>query len=111
MPPQGAAARLHQQIAFAGRRGFHRDTRGIAGLIGGFVDLQFDLIRTQRAGAVGVVLPPVTCLETHAADDVVTGMHFKTIGAPLYRETDFLAAARRNADALLLFLQIFFIVT
>ena len=79
---------------------------GVTRLVSRFIQLQSDLIGTQRARAVGVVLPVITRLEPHAADDILARLHFQSVVAPLDREADFSAAVSRDRDNAFIFLQI-----
>ncbi len=110
LTPQGAAARLHHQIAFARRWRLHLNMGGLAGPQHGFIQFELHLIGPQRAGAVGVVLPPVARAELHAGDNLLAGLHFETIGAPLYRETHLSAAAGGQRNTLRVLLQILLVV-
>lgn len=79
---------------------------GVARLVSRFVQLQSDLIRAQCTRAVGVILPVITGLEPHAADDFPARLHFQPVVAPLDREADFGAAISRDRDGAFIFLQI-----
>ena len=108
-PPQRPFAGFNHRIAFTCRRGGNVQLDGIPWLIGRFVQLQGDAIRSRCAGAVAVVLPAVARPEAHAAHCIIRGFNLQTVGAPLHREAHFPRFVRGQIQRLLAFDQIFLI--
>ncbi|MNC07861.1 hypothetical protein D3C75_554200 [compost metagenome] len=108
-PPQRSFAGFDHRIAFPCRRGGNVQLDAVPRLIGRFIQLQGDAIRTRRARAVAVILPAVTGPEAQAADRFVRGFDLQTIRAPLNREAHFAGLVRGQIQDLLTFDQIFLI--
>ncbi len=109
LPPQRTIAGLHHRIALTGSGGSNMQLDGIAGLIGGLIELQGDAVRTRRIRPVVIILPAVTCPEAHAADCLIRRFDLKAVGTPLYGEADFTGLIRRQVERLLALHQILLI--
>jgi hypothetical protein len=81
-PPERPFTGFDHRVTLTGGRGGNVQLNRIARLVRRFVYLQRHAIRARRAAAFAIILPAITCPETHAADGIVRCFDFQAIGTP-----------------------------
>ena len=112
LPPQRAVTGFQKHIAFTGLRCGHIQFNFITGVIIWFIQFQFHLIRANRTGTAGVILPGVPSPETHAAGQPGGRIHhFQAVCTPGDRDGHFCGAVFGNTDFVIRHHEVFLIIT
>ena len=112
LPPQRAVTGFQKHIAFTGLRCSHIQFNFITGVIIWFIQFQFHLIRANRTGTAGVILPGVPSPETHAAGQPGGRIHhFQAVCTPGDRDGHFCGAVFGDTDFVIRHHEVFLIIT